>query len=428
MGQQFNVQAMNKFSNSCKTPEQFPKSVKRFSDKNCDKTQELEQLGCGLSEVRTAQGEIGLGGVLSVDLNALQHNYRLLVARANPAQVAGVVKADAYGIGAAPVARALFAAGCRCFFVAQFVEALRLRPFLPQAARIGVLNDFQPGLAAQLADAGVIPVLNCLESVNEWAALCRQRGQKLPAMLQIDSGMARLGLDAQELAQLTAQPDIFELADILYLISHLACADEKENSYNQIQLDYLRHILTKLPPRPVSFANSGGVFLRHDFAFDMVRAGIALYGVDPHGKGANDKGANGLRPVISLQAYVIQTRRIKALDYVGYGCSYQAKDFMPVATIAVGYGDGWPRALSNIGAAFWRGVRLPIIGHVSMDSITLDISALPEDALKRGDMVELIGSHQTLSSVARDAGTIPYEILTNLGQRYERHYINGWGQ
>jgi len=415
---------MNKPTHSGNPLEQLSrKAVKRFLDKNCGENKKIEQSGEGLIETGTVLIETGFGGVLCVDLGALQHNYRLLVVQARPAQVAAVVKADAYGLGSVPVACSLYGVGCRHFFVAQLVEALRLRPFLPEAAQIGVLNDFQPGMAAQLADAGLIPVLNCLETVGEWVELCCQRGKKLPAMLQIDSGMARLGLDAQELTQLAAKPDIFQLADIVYIISHLACADEKENGYNQTQLEYLRHVLTRLPPRPISLANSGGIFLCHDFAFDMVRAGIALYGVNPHGEGAHDKDASGLRPVVSLQARVIQTRRINALDYVGYGCSYQAKKPMSVATIAVGYGDGWPRALSNVGAAFWQGVRLPIIGLVSMDSITLDISSLPEDALKRGDMVELVGSHQTLGSVARDAGTIAYEILTNLGRRYERHYI-----
>jgi len=362
----------------------------------------------------------GYGGRLTIDLGALQHNYRLLVARAGQARVCCVVKADAYGVGVHRVAPALYAVGCRCFFVAQAVEAFSLRHILPVAADIGILNDFQPGEAEKIADARLIPVLNSLESIAEWIALCRARRQRLAAILQLDSGMSRLGLDAQALERLVADPVLFQLADIRYIMSHLACAEEKENPQNQMQLDYLRRALRRLPPTPVSFANSGGLFLGSRFAFDMVRPGIALYGVQ-----SSQEKTDELHPVIALEARVIQTRQVEAGGRVGYGGSYQAASPMRVATIAVGYGDGWPRTLSNIGAAFWQGIRLPVIGHVSMDSTTLDISSLPQNTLKRGDGVELIGAHQTVGDVARDAGTIPYEILTNLGRRYERHYING---
>lgn len=358
------------------------------------------------------------GGVLTIDLDALQHNYKVLRSQTKPAVTAAVVKADAYGIGAARAAPALYEAGCRIFFVAQLIEAFRLKPYLPGAARIAILNDIQPGMAPVTADAGFIPVLNSLPSVKSWIALCRKRKQKLPAMLQLDSGMSRLGLDAKETGQLIRMPEIFKHADICYILSHLACSDECDNAMNDAQLKCLEKLLAKLPAAPVSFANSGGIDLGADYRFNLVRPGIMLYGVNPQGRPSPQ-----LRPVIRLEARVIQTRQVKTGAKIGYGGTYLAAQPTQVATIAVGYADGWLRSLGNCGSAYFCGQRLPVIGRISMDSMTLDVTALGKAAPRRGDLIELIGPHQPLEAVARDAGTIPYEILTSLGHRYDRHYI-----
>jgi len=358
------------------------------------------------------------GGVLTIDLTALQHNYKVLSTEARPAMTAAVVKADAYGIGVRQAAPALYQAGCRMFFVAQLIEAFELRPCLPDDAKIAVLNDIQPGMEAATAAAGFIPVLNSLPSAMAWLALCRQQQRKLPAMLQLDSGMSRLGLDAQEAAALIANPEIFAQADILYILSHLACSDDPASTMNPTQLATLKNWLAALADIPVSLASSGGLDLGADYRFDLVRPGIALYGVDPH---AHIPAR--LRPVVGLAARVIQTRQVEAGARIGYGGTYTAQQPAHVVTVAVGYADGWHRALGNRGWGWFGGQRLPIIGRVSMDSMTLDATALGPAAPQRGDLIELIGPHQTLQDVARDAGTIAYEILTSLGHRYDRRYM-----
>jgi len=364
-----------------------------------------------------SQGErdLAAGGVLTIDLAALRHNYSAITRHIAPTRAAAVVKADAYGLGASRVAPAFYDAGCRDFFVAHLGEAIALKPFLQPDATLYVLNGLQPGTEAACAREGVLPVLNSLEQVENWAALAAEQARKLPALLQLDTGMSRLGLSASEFERLTANPSVLDGIDVKFVISHLASGDEPENAANAHQLANMTALLARLPKLPVAFANSGGSFLDKTYHFDLARPGVALYGVGPK---------NEIVPVLTLSARVIQVRDIEKGAAVGYGGTYIAKGPMRVATIAVGYADGWFRSLSNKGSAFFGDTRLPIIGRVSMDSITLDVSALPEGTLKLGSLVELIGPHQGLEDVARDCDTIPYEILTALGNRYARVYVD----
>lgn len=363
--------------------------------------------------------DLAAGGVLTIDLAALRHNYATVAAKIAPTRAAAVVKADAYGLGAAQVAPAFYAAGCRDFFVAHLGEAIALRPSLPGDATLYVLNGLQPGSEAACAREKIIPVLNSLEQVLNWHALAISLGQKLPAILQIDTGMSRLGLPANELDQLIEQAALLDAIDIKFIISHLACADDIDNPSNAAQLASLQTALARLPKLPVAFSNSGACFLDDSYHFDLARPGVALYGVGP------THGDNPIIPVLTLSARVIQVRNVDKGAAIGYGGTFIAKGPMRVATIAVGYADGWFRALSNKGCAFYGDTRLPIIGRVSMDSITLDVTALAEGTLKLGSLVELIGPHQSLQDVANDCDTIPYEILTSLGQRYARTYVDG---
>lgn len=362
---------------------------------------------------------LSAGGVLTVDLNALVHNYRILVRQAYPAKVSAVVKANAYGVGVDIIAPPLYRAGARMFFVAQANEAIELQSILPTDVTIAVLNDIQPGFAAIAAERGILPVLNSLDSIYEWQALCQKVKKKLPALLQLDTGMSRLGLDELEFEILADNPEIFDYADIKFIISHLACADERDTQPSFDQLNRMKTMLARLPKTPVALANSAGVFLGPDFRFQLVRPGLGLYGIDPMGE-----TGKFLRPVVSLEACVIQQRLVKEGVRVGYGGTFITKRPSRLATIAVGYADGWHRCLGDKGAAYFSGVRLPIVGRISMDSMTIDVTDLSENLLKRGDYVELIGKHQSIDEVARDAGTIPYEILTSLGRRYERRYIS----
>lgn len=357
-------------------------------------------------------------GYLIIDLQALVRNYRLLADMAAPVTAAAVVKADAYGLGATRVAPALAAAGCWHFFVAHAGEALALRPLLPPDAQLMVLNGLLPGSEAPCAEAGIIPVLNSLEQLARWQDLAAARQQILPALLQFDTGMSRLGFAPGERAALKQLLATGPCLNIRYVMSHLACADEPEHGQNAAQLAEMRKVVEEFAPIPLCFANSGGILLGAQYHGDLARPGIALYG------GASaPANRNPMEPVVKLEVAVVQTRRVGTGAAVGYGASFVARGQTRLAVIAAGYADGLPRSLSNRGAVYYQGVRLPIAGRVSMDSIIIDISALPDDALKLGSLVEVIGPHQTLESLASDAGTISYEILTSLGQRYRRVYL-----
>jgi len=372
------------------------------------------------NETSKSWSGLACGGVLTLDLNALVHNYHLIANKIGSAQMSAVIKANAYGLGADKIAPVLYRTGCRLFFVAQMIEAYRLRPLLPPDAQIAILNDIQPSMAANVADYGFLPVLNSLDSLKEWQTLCQTRGQKYPCFIQVDSGMSRFGLDDIDLQSLVANPDFFDQAQICAIISHLACADEGTHQQNHKQLLRFKEILSALPSRPAGLANSGGIFLSdqfQDYLFDLVRPGLALYGVDP----VVDLSTN-LRPVVALSARVAQIRHITKGNFVGYGATYQAPHNMSVATLSIGYADGLHRSLGGKGSVFYQGVRLPIIGRISMDSMSVDLSSLPPKTLQRGDLIEIIGPNQSMNMLAHDAGTIAYEILTSLGQRFERVY------
>lgn len=354
---------------------------------------------------------------ITIDLGAIRANYRAIAARAAPALCGAVVKADAYGLGVAEVAPALHLEGCRHFFVAQLSEAFAVRAAVGGDAVITLLSGVDPDCEAACAAAGFIPALSSLSQVERWRDHARATGRPLPAALQIDSGMSRLGLDPAAAVALAGDAEFARLVPLRLILTHLACADEPERAANADQFAAFRAIRAHFPGVPASIANSGGAFLSPDFHLDVVRPGVSLYGV-----AAGPRG-EGLRPVVRLDARVLQIREVAAGTGVGYGHDYVAPAPRRLATIAIGYGDGWPRSLGGRGAAWHRGVRLPIVGRVSMDSLTIDISALPQGALAEDDIVELLGPSQSLDAVARDAGTIAYEILTRLGARPHRVYV-----
>ena len=358
------------------------------------------------------------GALLTIDLGAIRANWRLLRERAGGAECAAVVKADAYGLGATRVAPALADAGCRHFFVAHLDEALALKPALPAHAKVMVLHGPTPGAESEFESRGIVPVLNGAAQIAGWRALAQRLDRELPAFVQVDTGMARLGLSPAELQAVAADAQALAGIRVAGVMSHLACAEDQANPANREQLQRFRAARRLLPPAPASFANSSGIFLGEDFHFDLVRPGAALYGIAPV-TGA----ANPLRPVVRLQGKVMQTREIEAGTPVGYGHSWRCGQPTRIATVSVGYADGWLRSLSNRGAAWFQGVKLPLVGKVSMDTITLDASALPADALQPGTLVDLVNEHQDVDTVATQAGTIGYEVLTSLGQRYARRYV-----
>ncbi|MFT4122059.1 alanine racemase [Bradyrhizobium sp.] len=359
----------------------------------------------------------GAAGHLTVDLDALGRNYQKLSAEVSPARAAGVVKADAYGLGAERVAARLYAEGCRIFFVAQYVEGRRLRPALPSDAQIFVLNGLQPGSERDAAQDGLVPVINSFAQLKRWIDAANATGRRLPAILQFDTGMSRLGIPLEERARVADLLKTARSIDVQFIMSHLASADEAQDEQNEDQLSEMRRIAGEFPGLAVCFANSGGIFLGEAYHGALVRPGIALYGGAP-----TANAPNPMEPTVSLDVAVVQTRTVPSGTKVGYGGTHVATDETRLATISAGYADGLLRSLSSRGAVYCDGVRLPIVGRVSMDSITIDISSLPEGRLELGSLVEVLGPHQTIDDLARDAGTISYEILTGLGDRFERRY------
>ncbi|BCH21886.1 alanine racemase [Mesorhizobium sp. L-8-10] len=390
--------------------------LKTFSDAATESTESSGTGAGGTPATRT--GAANAGAILTIDLGAIRENYRRLAARVGGAtRCAGVVKADAYGLGAAEVAPALAREGCRTFFVAHVEEGLVLRGFLGAGPDIYVLNGLPPGAEPDCAARNLAPVVNSLEQLTAWRRLAARRGTKLPAALQIDSGMARLGMSPREVNVASSDPGTLDGIELRLVMSHLACADEPASPANEAQRLTFERLAAMFPTAPWSLANSSAIFLGTAYHFDLARPGAALYGINPTpGK------PNPMRPVVRLAARVIQTRELPGGTGVGYGHIHRTEGPMRAATISLGYADGWPRHAAA--GAFYKGVRLPFAGRVSMDSIILDISALPSGALAAGDLVELIGEHQAVDDAARLAGTIGYEILTGLGHRFHRRYLD----
>ena len=358
---------------------------------------------------------------LTVSLGAIAANYASFRRLAGPAAVSAVVKADGYGLGAGMIAPHLAAAGCDTFFVARLQEGIALRPLVPDA-RIFVLDGAPPDAVPALIAHRLTPVLSSLDQIAAWSAAAASVRQTLDAAIHVDTGMNRLGLDAPGLSDLAASWRT-RLAglELVLVMSHLACADTPDASQNDKQLSRFRTALAMLPPSPASLAASAGIFLGKDYLFDLVRPGIGLYGGHPR----PGNGENPMRPAAILTGRILQLRRIDKGESVGYAATYRAKRSSMLATVALGYADGLPRALSNRGFGAYAGSRVPIAGRVSMDLTSLDVSAIPPNQIKVGNEIEFLGDAVKLDEVAAIAGTNTYEILTGLAQRLPRHYGDG---
>lgn len=354
---------------------------------------------------------------LDIDLGAIAANYRELAQRVAPARCAAVLKADAYGLGAQQVGPVLTASGCRQFFVAHQDEGIALRHVLPAEDHdIAILHGPWPGTEADFVAHRLTPVLSTLTQVEGWGALARDRGG-LTAFLHIDTGMNRLGLTAGDIERLTNEPDLLAGIDLKGIISHLACADTPEHPMNSEQRQRFDALRTKLPTVPASLANSSGIFLGKEYHYDLVRPGVALYGVNPTpGK------PHPLHPVVHLRGRIVQVREIDTGEAVGYGAAFRAQRPSRIATVPVGYADGYLRSLSNRGTAVVAGNEVPVVGRVSMDLITIDVTDVANNTVDVGDTVDLLGGGVTLDDTAERAGTIGYELLTSLGRRYQRRY------
>lgn len=358
------------------------------------------------------------GAVLTVDLGAVVANWRSLRALLRTgADCGAAVKADAYGLGMERVAPALAAAGCRRFFVATIDEGIALRRLLA-AAEIYVLAGPLPDTEGEFVAHGLRPVLNAPWQVALWA---KAGGPTTPpSALHLDTGMSRLGLAAGELDALAADTATLAAIRPALAMSHLACSEDEDEPMNGRQLAAFRAARAKLPCMAASLANSGGILLGPDYHFDLVRPGAALYGLVPR-----PDAAPLIAQVVRLQGKILQVRDVDSPMTVGYGATHRVGRKGRLATVAAGYADGYLRSLGNRGHAVLGGVRVPVVGRVSMDLLTVDISEVAAHVGQPGELVDLIGPGHTVDDLAAEAGTIGYEILTSLGRRYARRYVGG---
>ncbi|WP_029087494.1 alanine racemase [Brevundimonas aveniformis] len=338
---------------------------------------------------------------LIVDLNALSANFHTL-ARIGGVPVHPVVKADAYGLGAAAVARKLMTEGADTFFVARLSEGEALRQTLGSRPNIYVLDGCGPNDVLRLQAARLRPVLNAPEQIRRW--LGSDGG---PSALQIDTGMNRLGIRPED------APEPFPGLEIV--LSHLACADDPFDALNTSQRSAFELVSRRYPGVVRSFANAGGTFLGADFAFDALRPGISLYGGGPEGR-PDDR----LRPVAAFRADVIQIRDVPEGETVGYARGFTAEHPTALAIVSVGYADGVLRSNYPNGKVWVGDALRPIIGRISMDLIAVDITGLK---VSPGDTVELFGPYRMIDDAAADAGTIAYELITSVSTRVPRVYV-----
>lgn len=364
------------------------------------------------------------GAVLTIDLAAIVANWRSLVARAPGAEVSAVVKADAYGLGAAPVGRALAAAGCKTFFVAHLEEGAALRDALPEA-RIFVLHGPNPGTEAEFAAFGLIPVLNDIAQVKNWAAFAAACDTPHPSAIQVDTGMTRLGLSRAEFDALIADADTLRALAPALLMSHFACADTPFHPQNAQQIESFNGFVRALPGVKAALSASSGIFLGPSAHFGLVRPGIALYGGNP-----TEAAQNPMKPAVRLSARVIHVQDIDAPQHVGYGATYAVRGPSRLATVAIGYADGFLRSIGNGAAktpvfADAKGAKARLVGRISMDLATYDIGEAPAGSIVPGDTIDVIGKYASIDDLAKAGGTISYELLTRLGPRLHRIYTNG---
>ncbi len=342
---------------------------------------------------------------LDISLSALLDNYRTLQGLAKGAEVAPVVKADAYGLGCEGIAPFLVRNGAKTFFVARLDEGITLRRILAGGPVIYVLDGLTDPVAFAVHD--LRPVLNTPEQYRLW--LSGPVAQV--AALHVDTGMNRLGLRSEDIANL---PDRGR-HQLALIMSHLACADEPSHPMNARQLAAFRAVAAKFPDIPASFSASSGHFLGDGFSFDLTRPGISLYGGGPFGQATPD-----IKAVATLSARILQVRDIKADETVGYGATFKAAHDMRLATLGIGYADGLLRSFARKGSAYVRKERRPLTGRISMDLSSLDVTGLD---VSPDDWVEIIGPHQNIDEIAEAAGTISYELLTRIAARVPRRYI-----
>ncbi len=363
------------------------------------------------------------GGTLTIDLAAIEGNWRALVRELRTVECAAVVKANAYGTGLEPVTATLAKAGCKTFFVADIAEARAVRSRAADAT-IYVLDGYSADWGDAFLEINARPVINSTTELAEWDAFVSTHAWRGGAALHIDTGMRRLGITPDEAVALAPRTQT-ENHGIALVMSHLACADTPEHPLNETQIRLFRELRTLYAGIPASLANSSGVFLGDTTHFDLARPGAALYGVNPTpGK------PNPMQSVVELTGRILQIRNVAADETVGYGATWTARRPTRIAVVALGYADGILRAGSGSddrpgGFAIVGEERCPIVGRISMDLTCVDVTDVSAGAVRRGDMATLIGGDIGVDEVAAAAGTIGYEVLTRLAPRCHLLYRGG---
>ncbi|MAZ77003.1 MAG: alanine racemase [Micavibrio sp.] len=357
---------------------------------------------------------------LTIDLNALADNYRQFQAMTDDTcEISGVIKANAYGLGAKQVFNKLKSLGCPQIFVATLDEALSLRVH-DKKTPIAVLGGLFTGAEKEYLTNNITPVLNTPHEIKAWSTMAKNENTKLPTYIHFDTGMNRLGLSADEARALINDQSVLNSLGLQLIMSHFACADDKDHPFTQEQADKFAAIATHFPNAKKSLSNSPGLFTDPSYHYDLARPGYALYGGNPtpHLK-------NPMKPVVHLKVRVLQVRNVKKGETVGYAASHTFKKDTRTATVALGYADGFLRSNSGSKSGeaklYYNDTACNVLGRVSMDLVSIDIDHLPN--LKQGDWIEVLGHNQSVDALAHSAGTIGYEILTSLGNRYKRYYI-----
>ncbi|WP_316354636.1 alanine racemase [Candidatus Trichorickettsia mobilis] len=369
--------------------------------------------------------------ILTIDLPSIRANYRILSTIANQAILGAVVKANCYGLGATKIATALQQEGCRNFFVATIDEAIELQESLgnniavvsnklvskSSSTNIFVLSGVSNTDVKVFDQYKLIPVLNNLTQLQIWNQLASNKNTKLPAILHFNTGMHRLGIPHEEIEIIQQNPNLLHGLELLYIMSHLSASTDADHLYNQQQLTKFKNYRQCFPEIKASLANSSSIFLGSDYHYDLIRPGAALYGINP-----TPRQPNPMQHVVSLTAPIIQLQSVLTGSAISYDMTFITKRDTIIATLPIGYADGYPRALSNRGKVYIAGHPAPVVGTISMDLIVVDVTDIPSEHIFLGQQVEIIGDYYTIDQLAEDAGTIAYEILTRLGKRYHRIY------
>jgi alanine racemase len=358
---------------------------------------------------------------LWVNLGTIVTNYRTLSTVVKPAVCSAVVKADAYGMGASMVGPALYQAGCRDFFVAYLEEGIALRQALgakgEEPATIYVLNGYFEGLEPEFAHNNLVPILSNISQIRQWRRFGEEQGKLLPAALHVDTGMTRNGIPMDELVLLQEDPRLLQGIQVKLVLSQMAFSGDQDNPFHELQRHRFQEARQYLPAAPASLAKSTSIFLGSAYHFQLVRPGIALYGATQ-----SFEPTSLLKPALDVWVRIYQVQNVQKGQGVGY---YQTHSFPHqgrVATLAVGYADGYPWSLGNAGYVTIAGYRAPIVGRISMDMVTVDVTHIPESLVHPGGWAQLIGDSITIHDLAASAQTTPYEILLRFGKRYKRVY------